>query len=67
MFSNCIIIPNRKFASGVQRYIKAVYTEYTDSTFTTPKSKPPWAGQYKLKHFCFLGKEKKTTHLELNE
>ncbi|XP_042625807.1 coagulation factor VIII-like [Cyprinus carpio] len=34
----------RKFASGVQRYIKAVYTEYTDSTFTTPKSKPPWAG-----------------------
>uniref|UniRef100_A0A8C1ZDR6 Coagulation factor VIII, procoagulant component n=1 Tax=Cyprinus carpio TaxID=7962 RepID=A0A8C1ZDR6_CYPCA len=26
------------------RYIKAVYTEYTDSTFTTPKSKPPWAG-----------------------
>ncbi|KAK9963756.1 hypothetical protein ABG768_006921 [Culter alburnus] len=34
----------RKFASGVQKYIKAVYTEYTDSTFTTPKSKPPWAG-----------------------
>uniref|UniRef100_A0A673K2E5 Coagulation factor VIII-like n=1 Tax=Sinocyclocheilus rhinocerous TaxID=307959 RepID=A0A673K2E5_9TELE len=44
MFSNCIIIPNRKLASGVQKYIKAVYTEYTDSTFTTPKSKPPWAG-----------------------
>ncbi|XDV37758.1 hypothetical protein PO909_007314 [Leuciscus waleckii] len=34
----------RKFASGVQKYTKAVYTEYTDSTFTTPKSKPPWAG-----------------------
>ncbi|KAI2657139.1 Coagulation factor VIII [Labeo rohita] len=34
----------RKFASGVQKYIKAIYTEYTDSTFTTPKSKPPWAG-----------------------
>ncbi|XP_067314180.1 coagulation factor VIII [Pseudorasbora parva] len=34
----------RKFASGVQKYIKAVYTEYTDSTFTTPKAKPPWAG-----------------------
>ncbi|XP_016431676.1 coagulation factor VIII-like [Sinocyclocheilus rhinocerous] len=34
----------RKLASGVQKYIKAVYTEYTDSTFTTPKSKPPWAG-----------------------
>nr|XP_055033767.1 coagulation factor VIII [Misgurnus anguillicaudatus] len=34
----------RKFASGVQKYIKAVYIEYTDSTFTTVKSKPPWAG-----------------------
>ncbi|XP_016397886.1 coagulation factor VIII-like [Sinocyclocheilus rhinocerous] len=34
----------RKFASGVQKYIKAVYTEYTDSTFTAPKSKLPWAG-----------------------
>uniref|UniRef100_A0A671RSY3 Coagulation factor VIII-like n=1 Tax=Sinocyclocheilus anshuiensis TaxID=1608454 RepID=A0A671RSY3_9TELE len=44
MSSNSIIIPNRKFASGVQKYIKAVYTEYTDSTFTAPKSKPPWAG-----------------------
>uniref|UniRef100_A0A673J8P2 Uncharacterized protein n=1 Tax=Sinocyclocheilus rhinocerous TaxID=307959 RepID=A0A673J8P2_9TELE len=33
-----------KFASGVQKYIKAVYTEYTDSTFTAPKSKLPWAG-----------------------
>uniref|UniRef100_A0A8C2AIZ8 Coagulation factor VIII, procoagulant component n=1 Tax=Cyprinus carpio TaxID=7962 RepID=A0A8C2AIZ8_CYPCA len=41
---NLKIIPNRKFSSGVQKYIKAVYTEYTDSTFTTPKSKPPWAG-----------------------
>lgn len=36
----------RKFASGVQKYIKAVYTEYTDSTFTTVKPKPPWAGEY---------------------
>uniref|UniRef100_A0A8C2AH60 Coagulation factor VIII, procoagulant component n=1 Tax=Cyprinus carpio TaxID=7962 RepID=A0A8C2AH60_CYPCA len=44
MSSNSKIIPNRKFSSGVQKYIKAVYTEYTDSTFTTPKSKPPWAG-----------------------
>ncbi|XP_051513639.1 coagulation factor VIII-like [Myxocyprinus asiaticus] len=34
----------RKFTSGVQKYVKAVYTEYTDSTFTTQKSKPPWAG-----------------------
>ncbi|KAG7335254.1 hypothetical protein KOW79_001850 [Hemibagrus wyckioides] len=30
--------------SSVQKYVKAVYTEYTDSTFTTPKTKPPWAG-----------------------
>ncbi|KAG1934570.1 coagulation factor VIII [Pimephales promelas] len=37
-------VNQRKFASGVQKYTKAVYTEYTDSTFTTPKSKPPWAG-----------------------
>ncbi|TSK87429.1 Coagulation factor VIII [Bagarius yarrelli] len=29
---------------GVQKYVKAVYTEFTDSTFTTPKTKPPWAG-----------------------
>uniref|UniRef100_A0A8C1Q8F6 Coagulation factor VIII, procoagulant component n=1 Tax=Cyprinus carpio TaxID=7962 RepID=A0A8C1Q8F6_CYPCA len=43
-YFNSKIIPNRKFSSGVQKYIKAVYTEYTDSTFTTPKSKPPWAG-----------------------
>ncbi|XP_052005616.1 coagulation factor VIII-like [Xyrauchen texanus] len=34
----------RTFTSGVQKYIKAVYTEFTDATFTTPKSKPPWAG-----------------------
>ncbi|KAK1163276.1 hypothetical protein AOXY_G16708 [Acipenser oxyrinchus oxyrinchus] len=28
----------------VQLYTKAVYWEYTDSTFTTPKSKPTWMG-----------------------
>uniref|UniRef100_A0A8C2FPF6 Coagulation factor VIII, procoagulant component n=1 Tax=Cyprinus carpio TaxID=7962 RepID=A0A8C2FPF6_CYPCA len=44
MSSNSKIIPNRNISSCVQKYIKAVYTEYTDSTFTTPKSKPPWAG-----------------------
>lgn len=41
----------RKLASGVQKYIKAVYTEYTDSTFTTVKSKPPWAGEYDFNYF----------------
>ncbi|KAF5893336.1 coagulation factor VIII-like, partial [Clarias magur] len=30
--------------SSVQKYVKVVYTEYTDSTFATPKTKPPWAG-----------------------
>ncbi|XP_022532238.2 coagulation factor VIII [Astyanax mexicanus] len=34
----------RRFVSGVQRFKKAVFTEFTDSTFTTQKSKPPWAG-----------------------
>ncbi|XP_066498216.1 coagulation factor VIII [Hoplias malabaricus] len=34
----------RRFASGIQKFKKAVYTEYTDSSFTTQKSKPPWAG-----------------------
>ncbi|XP_049897514.1 coagulation factor VIII [Epinephelus moara] len=27
-----------------QKYIKAVYREYTDSTYTTPKKRPPWTG-----------------------
>ncbi|MCJ8739594.1 hypothetical protein PDJAM_G00049090 [Pangasius djambal] len=30
--------------SSIQKYVKAVFTEFTDSTFTTPKTKPPWAG-----------------------
>ncbi|XP_039622462.1 coagulation factor VIII [Polypterus senegalus] len=28
----------------IQKYTKAVYWEYTDSTFTRPKSKPSWMG-----------------------
>ncbi|XP_056130919.1 coagulation factor VIII isoform X3 [Lampris incognitus] len=27
-----------------QKYIKAVYREYTDSTYTVPKPRPAWAG-----------------------
>ena len=27
-----------------QKYVKAVYREYTDSTYTTPKPRPAWAG-----------------------
>ncbi|KAF6717873.1 Coagulation factor VIII [Oryzias melastigma] len=27
-----------------QKYIKAVYREYTDSTYTIPKERPAWAG-----------------------
>ncbi|XP_035383063.1 coagulation factor VIII [Electrophorus electricus] len=34
----------RRFASGVQRYTKAVYVEFIDSTFRVQKTKPPWAG-----------------------
>uniref|UniRef100_A0A3B3ZT85 Plastocyanin-like domain-containing protein n=1 Tax=Periophthalmus magnuspinnatus TaxID=409849 RepID=A0A3B3ZT85_9GOBI len=28
----------------VQKYIKAVYREYTDGTYTVPKPRPPWSG-----------------------
>ncbi|TRY93962.1 hypothetical protein DNTS_021117 [Danionella cerebrum] len=34
----------RKFSSGGHKYTKAVYTEFTDSTFTTTMPKAPWAG-----------------------
>ncbi|KAM9356695.1 coagulation factor VIII [Symphorus nematophorus] len=27
-----------------QKYIKAIYREYTDSTYTVPKPRPPWTG-----------------------
>ncbi|XP_051922357.1 coagulation factor VIII isoform X2 [Hippocampus zosterae] len=27
-----------------QKYIKAVYREYTDATYTVPKPRPPWSG-----------------------
>ncbi|KAK2829114.1 hypothetical protein Q7C36_017104 [Tachysurus vachellii] len=36
-------VANQRGSSG-QKYVKAVYTEFTDSTFSTPKIKPPWAG-----------------------
>ncbi|KAJ8405238.1 hypothetical protein AAFF_G00322290 [Aldrovandia affinis] len=29
---------------GIEQYMKAVYWEYKDSTFSTPKAKPPWMG-----------------------
>lgn len=28
-----------------QKYIKAVYREYTDSTYTAPKPRPTWTGR----------------------
>ncbi|KAI5097674.1 coagulation factor VIII [Silurus meridionalis] len=34
---------NQRGSSG-QKFVKAVYTEFTDSTFTIPKTEPPWAG-----------------------
>ncbi|KAJ8337919.1 hypothetical protein SKAU_G00368850 [Synaphobranchus kaupii] len=35
-------IPTSKY--GVEQYMKAIYWEYKDSTFSTPKAKPPWMG-----------------------
>ncbi|XP_042275527.1 coagulation factor VIII [Thunnus maccoyii] len=34
----------RKFKDIPQKYIKAVYREYTDSTYTVPKPRPTWTG-----------------------
>ncbi|XP_013861800.1 coagulation factor VIII isoform X2 [Austrofundulus limnaeus] len=38
--------PDQRGRSKVipQKYIKAVYREYTDPTYTIPKPRPPWAG-----------------------
>ncbi|XP_033829650.1 coagulation factor VIII [Periophthalmus magnuspinnatus] len=38
--------PNHKklYKDTVQKYIKAVYREYTDGTYTVPKPRPPWSG-----------------------
>uniref|UniRef100_A0A8C9VGK1 Coagulation factor VIII-like n=1 Tax=Scleropages formosus TaxID=113540 RepID=A0A8C9VGK1_SCLFO len=38
----CVQAPQSKDAT--QQYMKAVYWEYTDSTFSTPKPKAPWTG-----------------------
>ncbi|KAI1898621.1 hypothetical protein AGOR_G00074270 [Albula goreensis] len=35
------IIPSK---DGIEQYLKAVYWEYKDATFSTPKAKPPWMG-----------------------
>ncbi|XP_070770025.1 coagulation factor VIII [Enoplosus armatus] len=34
----------RRFKDIPQKYIKAVYREYTDSTYTVPKPRPAWTG-----------------------
>ncbi|XP_028272452.1 coagulation factor VIII [Parambassis ranga] len=34
----------RRFKVTPQKYIKAVYREYTDSTYTVPKPRPAWTG-----------------------
>ncbi|XP_070819516.1 coagulation factor VIII [Chaetodon trifascialis] len=34
----------RRYKDIPQKYIKAVYREYTDSTYTVPKPRPPWTG-----------------------
>ncbi|KAM8847820.1 coagulation factor VIII isoform 1-T1 [Synchiropus picturatus] len=33
-----------KLKDAAKKYIKAVYREYTDSTYSVPKPRPPWAG-----------------------
>ncbi|KAM9795311.1 coagulation factor VIII [Neosynchiropus ocellatus] len=35
-----------KLKDTAKKYIKAVYREYTDSTYSVPKPRPPWAGKY---------------------
>lgn len=32
------------YKDALQKYIKAVYREYTDATYTVPKPRPAWAG-----------------------
>uniref|UniRef100_A0A667WTU7 Coagulation factor VIII, procoagulant component n=1 Tax=Myripristis murdjan TaxID=586833 RepID=A0A667WTU7_9TELE len=34
----------RRSKDAPQKYIKAVYREYSDSTYSVPKSRPAWAG-----------------------
>uniref|UniRef100_A0A6Q2X1C6 F5/8 type C domain-containing protein n=1 Tax=Esox lucius TaxID=8010 RepID=A0A6Q2X1C6_ESOLU len=36
--------PRRRSQDPPQKYIKAVYREYTDSTYSVPKPRPAWAG-----------------------
>ena len=38
-----------------QKYIKAVYREYTDNTFTVPRPRPAWAGRSPLMMFTNVG------------
>lgn len=37
-----------------QKYIKAVYREYTDSTYTVPKPRPAWTGRSLLLIFSIF-------------
>uniref|UniRef100_A0AAV2MJK0 F5/8 type C domain-containing protein n=1 Tax=Knipowitschia caucasica TaxID=637954 RepID=A0AAV2MJK0_KNICA len=34
----------KTYKNTIQKYIKAVYREYTDATYTVPKPRPAWAG-----------------------
>ncbi|XP_070692649.1 coagulation factor VIII isoform X2 [Pempheris klunzingeri] len=36
--------PDQRSKDIPQKYIKAVYREYTDSTYTVPKQRPAWTG-----------------------
>uniref|UniRef100_A0A671W932 Coagulation factor VIII-like n=1 Tax=Sparus aurata TaxID=8175 RepID=A0A671W932_SPAAU len=39
-----ILFFRRKLKDIPQKYIKAIYREYTDSTYTVPKPRPTWTG-----------------------
>ncbi|KAM8909589.1 coagulation factor VIII isoform 2-T2 [Spinachia spinachia] len=34
----------QRFKDSPQKYVKAIYREYTDSTYTVPKPRPAWTG-----------------------
>lgn len=44
-FTNIVYFFRRISKDIPQKYIKAVYREYTDSTYTVPKPRPAWTGR----------------------
>lgn len=46
--TTCILFFRKRSKDIPQKYIKAVYREYTDSTYTVPKPRPAWTGRSSL-------------------